>query len=165
MKAQAEEKNHAIDNAKGWMQTILEDAAALEMDWERFGELKDTDEEDLDDEEKEELAELKKTATIDGEEFENADDVRERIEERPLSIQVRSGWYSPGDDSGSPEEFEILLSTGGPALRIMGDLDEYGQPTRAYMQWQDWGTPWTDYYESGTSDALLTWVSVFYFGE
>lgn len=33
---------------------------------------------------------------LDGEEFESAEDVRERAEEWPLSVQVRDGWRNPG---------------------------------------------------------------------
>jgi len=86
-----------------------------------------------------------------------------------LSVEVRGGWHTPGqltaEEACRPEEFCILLSTGGPALRIMGELDEHCQPTRAYLQYQDWGTPWTDYYETGIGEVLLKWASVFYFGD
>ena len=44
----------------------------------------------------------------------------------------------------TPEEFEILLCTGGPACRIVGDLDESCQPSSARIEHQDWGTPWTE---------------------
>lgn len=90
---------------------------------------------------------------------------RERIQEDALSVQVRSDWYSPGDEDGAkPAEFEILLTTGGPALRIIGDLDEHGQPTRARMEHQDWGTPWQELFEADR-DVLLTYAQQFYFGE
>ena len=92
------------------------------------------------------------------------EEAREEIEQDPLSVQVRSGWYGPGEDPGAPEEFEILLATGGPAVRIIGELDQYGQPTRARLQSQDWGTPWTDYL-GADRDVLLAYCGVFYFGE
>ena len=88
---------------------------------------------------------------------------RERIQEDPVSIQVRSGWYTPGDSDVKPGEFEILLCTGWPAVRIMGDLDDHGQPTRAYMQYQDWNTPWTDYYERGAGADLLEYATHFFY--
>jgi len=153
------EKNHAEQNAIRWMETITEQMAALEMDWERYEELKNMDPADMSEEEKTELSELKETAG----EFENQDDVRERIEESPLSLEVRSGWYSPGSDN-SAEEFNILLSTGGPALRIIGDLDEYMQPERCRLEYQDWGTPWTEHFDVDR-DTLQKWCAVFYFGE
>ena len=48
------------------------------------------------------------------------DDARLAIEEDPLSVQVRSGWHSPGEKAES-EEFEILLCTGGTSRT--GDRD------------------------------------------
>lgn len=162
----AQELNHAEQNANSWLEIIIEQVNALEMDWDRYEELKDTDETDLTEEEREELAELKETATIEGEELKDADQVRERIEEGPLSLEVRSDWYAPGADPGKLGEFSILLSTGGPALRIIGDLDDYGQPERPRLQYQDWFTPWTERITTGSeNNALLTWCSVFYFGE
>jgi hypothetical protein len=151
--------NHAKQNGIGWMETISEQVDALEMDWERLDDLMDIDPDDMTEEEKEEFEEMKKIAG----EFENADQVRERIEEGPLSVQVRSGWYSPGSEDTTPEEFEILLSTGGPALRIIGDLDR-GQPERPRLQYQDWGTPWTELHDVDR-DKLQTWCACFYFGD
>lgn len=102
------------------------------------------------------------------------DAVRSTIHEAPLSIAVRSDWYSPGcQHDARPAEYEILLSTGGPALRIHGELD-YGEPSTARLQWQDWGTPWTDYFadtvegieKQGAGDAdVLAFAQCFYFGE
>jgi hypothetical protein len=80
----------------------------------------------------------------------------------PLSLQVRSGWQNIGDTL-EPGEFEILLSTGGPALRIVGNLDEHREPTEARMQWQDWGTPWTTYHQAD-EDTLLAYAQNFYWG-
>lgn len=111
-----------------------------------------------------ELRGLLEDATVDGEIFENVEDVCTRIQESPLSVQVREGWHNPGE-AGELEDFEILLSTGGPALRIMGELDEHKQPHRAWLEYQDWGTPWTHHYVEGLSDALLTFCTQFYFGE
>src|SRR3990167_2842372 len=73
------------------------------------------------------------------------DDARQRIEEDALSVEVRSGWYSPGarDADTKPAEYNILLCTGGPACRIIGRLSEYGEPETAELQVQDWFTPWT----------------------
>lgn len=88
---------------------------------------------------------------------------REEIEQDPLSVQVRSGWHSLGEDPGAPDEFEILLATGGPAVRIIGELNQYGDPTHARLQTQNWFTPWTDYV-AAERDVLLTYCAVFYFG-
>jgi len=95
------------------------------------------------------------------------DEARQAIEEDALSVEVRSDWYSPGssDADTRPAQFCILLCTGGPACRIMGELDEHLEPHRAWLEHQDWGTPWTQYYEPGIQEALLAYARCFYFGE
>ena len=93
--------------------------------------------------------------------------IEDELRDTALSIEVRSGWYSPGCDKDeiSPEEFMILLTTGGPALRVTGDL-RGDQPDCASLQWQDWGTPWTDYQLTDEEQTELDWfASLFYFGE
>lgn len=94
-------------------------------------------------------------------EYSDADEVRERIQEDPLSIEVRSSWVSLGDVL-SADEFRILLCTGGPAVQIVGELDRR-EPVRAWLEYQDWGTPWTHYF-GADSDTLLTYCREFYFG-
>lgn len=54
------------------------------------------------------------------------DDVRRAIEEDALSVQVRSGWHSPGEKLEAAE-YEVLLCTGGPAVRIVGALNRYNE--------------------------------------
>lgn len=142
---------HTIDNAKAWFQNIKDMLEDYNM----------------------------RTLQVTKDEAEQA------ILESPLSVLVRSGWYTPGDTHKVrpsdgfplcclPAEYEILLSTGGPALRIIGDLSEHGEPTSATLQWQDWGTPWTDvrpYSDLGVANRnhcegmLLSYASHFYFGE
>lgn len=67
----------------------------------------------------------------------------QEMQEAPLALEVRSGWGAPGSDL-HPAEYALLLSTGGPALRIVGGLDQWGAPDSATLEWQDWGTPWTE---------------------
>lgn len=90
------------------------------------------------------------------------EEARRTIEEDPLSVQVRSGWHTPGAEAEA-EEYEILLGTGGPATRIRGDLDR-GQPQTARLEVQDWFKPWTEYL-AAEEDTLLKYASVFYFGD
>lgn len=92
---------------------------------------------------------------------------REAIENNPLSVEVRSDWHQPGGDkSDKPTEFKILLCWGGPAVRIVGYLDEHCQPEDAKLQYQDWGTGWTDYaLDREGLDAVLEYSRVFWFGE
>jgi hypothetical protein len=91
------------------------------------------------------------------------DDAEQRIHEDALSVEVRSGWASPGDTL-TAGEFRILITTGGPAVRICGELNEYCEPIRAWLEIQDWGTPWTQYPDA-SQETLLTYARCFYYGE
>lgn len=153
---------------------------ALLCDYERLQELqdeKDALEADVesaegDDRKLAELA-LASWAEVDGDEYqslkeyagdcESEEEARERIQEDALSVEVRSGWSSLGD-SLSAEEFCILLTTGGPAVRIRGELDEHLEPHRAWLEVQDWGTPWTQYFKA-KQETLLAYAQCFCFGE
>ena len=130
---------HAISNARGWLSTIVGAMAALEA-----------------------LNDGAESAEFDGETFTDPDDVQQRIQEMPLSVEVRDGWKAPGGES-EPEEFAILLSTGGPALRIYGEISDGD----GLLQWQDWGTPWTTYHDTTEQEdeALRAFVGMFYLGE
>lgn len=175
---------------KGAAEGIAEMVAALELDYDRLDELRDALRTVCDEQHGEqgaanqefktwlagiaadencrdyygdvtELAELKAVAG----ECESRDDAEQRIQEDPLSVEVRSGWTSIGETL-EPEEFNILLGTGGPAVRIMGELDANKQPRRAWIEAQDWGTAWTQYFGDAVSqDDLLTYCSQFFFGE
>jgi hypothetical protein len=114
---------------------------------------------------REAVAENIKDGTIDEpDDFEfDEDEARQTINEDPLSVQVRSGWANSAEEF-EPEEFEILLCTGGPACRIVGDIGEHGEPERPRLQHQDWGTPWTEYFDVDR-EVLLTYCRQFYFGE
>ena len=132
--------------------------------------------------------------TPDGNYDEANEAARERILESVLSVEVRSGWYAAGTDlsargmagQAAPAEFRILLTTGGPAAQLCGELNEHGEPETARLEFQDWGTPWTaidawdlaehgplrDAWKAGhlaaiesTQAYLLDFARQFYFGE
>lgn len=92
--------------------------------------------------EAEELAELESQAG----ECTDREEAETRIQEDPLSIEFRSGWVSSKSDM-EPEEFCILLSTGGPASRIVGEIRD-GHAHRPRLEVQDWGTVWTEFHHS-----------------
>ena len=109
------------------------------------------------------------------EDVHNQDRALEAIHETPLSVEVRSGWYRPSDpydkDRHEAVEYRILLSKPkhddhklschsraeshipcfcgaqfqGPHVRITGKLNQHGEPESARLEYQDWGTPWTEY--------------------
>ncbi len=177
--------DHGRRNAESWAQTIAQYARMLDADaWDRLDELKDERQDLLDalaDEDSDKKAAADAITEWDadnGEEFmalqadaaamegcNDADDVRERVQESALSVEVRSGWSTDPADL-KPEEFRILLTTGGPALQIMGELDDHGEPRRAWLECQDWGTPWTEYHGDACSmDDVLAFARCFSFGE
>jgi len=98
----------------------------------------------------------------DYDDYHDADKARQVIEEDALEVSVRSGWESTKDEFEA-EDFIILLCTGGPAVRIRGELSD-GQPDRAWLEYQDWGTPWTRFFDV-EQDTLLAYAQCFYFGE
>jgi len=98
-------------------------------------------------------------------EEEALEQARERIQNDPLSVEVRSGWHTPGVGDSPAEEYRILLCTGGPAVHIIGTLSEYLEPDSARIQYQDWGTPWTDYPLTSKQEAtVLEYAQQFYYG-
>lgn len=99
---------------------------------------------------------------------EDSDEARDQIMEDPLEITYRTGWLNhsevcDGIDKGSIEECCILLCTGGPAVRILCDVDHRGALSRPIVQYQDWGTSWTDLLSitSEQRNALETYISNF----
>lgn len=136
--------NHAIANAQCWVETISQGVTALD----RLEAIAGSTEE------------------FDGETFEDSDALRERLLEMPLAIEMRDGCRPAGDASlnDGDQEYRILLTMGGPALRITGDLGAHGEPETARLEYQDWGTPWTDYTLAKAEAArVLTFTSLFYF--
>ena len=101
---------------------------------------------------------------LDSVDEETREAAEREIQEAPLSLSVRNGWYSPGapEDQEGPEEYEILLSTGGPALRIFGRIGKHFEPASAELQMQDWYIPWERY--PAPEKFLLRFVQQFYFG-
>ena len=96
--------------------------------------------------------------------YNQQDELRESILNNALSVEFRSGWYSSPEDEKKAEEFRILLAWGGPALRIIGELDDYG-PVNPKLQYQDWGTPWIDFEITEDQQKALNWFcNCFYFG-
>lgn len=166
--------NHALKQAEAQMESVRDLVAALDVDYERLEELQ---------KERAELTRVPMLRALRAWEAENAEeletleaaadgcsdreDAEQRIHEDALSVDVRSDWHAPGDEEGSaPSEFRILLCTGGPAVQIRGELNHYGEPARAWLEYQDWFTPWTKRInQPGDQEALLAYAGCFYFGQ
>ena len=92
------------------------------------------------------------------------DAIREMVLQDALSAQVRTKWHSLGDE---PElgQYKLLLCTGGPAVQIRGDLCS-GEPEHAYLEFQDWFTPWEQYEDTTEEqDAALLWYAEQFYWE
>lgn len=183
--------NHAEEQAAEQYSSIVRMLAAVSCDYDRLEELRDEREELVsvikeddeagelgqphqmngnerahaelavfkwNEENAEELAELEDAAG----DCTDEDEARQIIQEDPLEVQVRSDWTNPGQTLEAGE-FMILLCTGGPAVRIVGELDR-GEPCRAWLEYQDWGTPWTQWF-GASSDTLCEYAANFFFGE
>ena len=92
-----------------------------------------------------------------------ADGICDMVQEDPLEVQVREDWHGIGEDAEAAE-YMILITTGGPALRMIGRLQDY-EPESVRLQHQDWGTNWTEYFPEDNDDALLWYASEFHWGE
>lgn len=102
-----------------------------------------------------------------GDDEERVEECRTRIEEDPLSIEVRGGWVTVDciGEPLEPEDYKILLCTGGPAVRLIGELDWVSGPTTVRLEHQDWGTLWTELPVSAEDEeVLLDYAGHFYYG-
>jgi hypothetical protein len=153
-----EQLSHAEQNAEGWSDQIT---AA----WEAYGFCLEKGEGKY---LSQEAKAVLKEHGFDGTNHDTvAEWIADAMREAPLSVDIREGWKSPGEGASlEPTEFQILLSTGGPALRIMGELN-HGEPSRCWLEHQDWGTPWSRYFSRSAerASALLWFASLFYYGE
>jgi len=100
--------------------------------------------------------------------YHNEEDAQQAIYEDPLEVSVRGGWRSAGlvDETAPPEEYKILLCTGGPACRITGTIDQHGEPDTATIEYQDWFLPWTAYVvDPEEGKPLLEYARQFIFAQ
>ena len=89
-------------------------------------------------------------AEAGGETFEDADEIRERLHEIPLSAEYRTDWYALDEEPDElyerlvePTEARLLLCAGGPAVQLHCRLHDDGsrEPT---LQHRDWFEAWED---------------------
>jgi len=139
MSRAVEAREHARQQAQAHLQSIVELMTAIES--ARLGGL-----------------------VLYGNEWLSFDKLEERAHELPLSALVRSCWSEPGGQL-TPAEYEILLCTGGPAVRIRGDLSELAEPASARLEAQDWFVSWeAQPTTTGEDWALAEFASLFWFG-
>jgi hypothetical protein len=153
------EANHAQENAQGHAETIESYAEAVA--WLR--EYREAPEEAS-----ETSREARAAMHEHGWDGTNREDTAEAIEEaareQALSVEFRCSDWSSSASEMEADEYRILLSTGGPALQITGGFDTHRGATSWRMEYQDWGTPWTEYH-GADEDALQWFADLFCLGE
>lgn len=128
------------------------------------------------------------TAAEESEDDDAREEAESAIHEDALSVEVRSGWMSANEyfqavqatglsqerlskadlEPFRPAEFRILLCTGGPAVQIIGELSEHGEPEaeKIQLQGQDWFQPWQNAVISDEDRQVLArYAQCFHFGE
>ena len=85
------------------------------------------------------------------------DNCMDAIHASAIEVSVRGGWHEPGSEHKVGEhkasEYRILLCTGGPAVRITGQLSLHCEPDTASLEYQDWFTPWEGPYPANMATA------------
>jgi hypothetical protein len=105
--------------------------------------------------------------SLESEFYSIQEDAIDQIRQMPLEITFRSEWesYSDWQDPSSikPSEVCVLLTTGGPAVRVVAKWDsEEFQAYSARLEVQDWGTAWEAYYEQGFGETLAQFINVLF---
>ena len=75
----------------------------------------------------------------------------------PLSCEVRSSWYSAGDEAPQPSEFRIWLSFGGPSCWIRGEFEGYGVDARSITVCFSWASQTRELPWSQDAEDALAW--------
>lgn len=138
-------------------ESIEQMVAALQCDYERLKELRDERDWKYDPKADDDIRELAEPEMQAGD-CEDADVALDRIQEDPLSLRI-FGEYAKGEWTAT--NYELLLSTGGPATRIVGDLEDT-YATSARLEVQNWFKPWTEW-TGADSDVLRAYVGCFCF--
>lgn len=164
-------ESDARQQARAQVESIVALVAALNCDYDRLEELREERSDWLLNEgyatsigewgkahpaEAEELVNLEEAAGS----CTSREQAEDRIREDALSVEVRSGWQTAGENL-EPSEFRIVLCTGGPQVEITGELSQ-GEPSRAWIAYQDWNESGD---LTGNQDDLLAYAACFYFGE
>lgn len=113
-----------------------------------------------------ELYEIKSLISkLDSDDEETVSTAATEISESPISIEVKSDWHSI-DEAATHTEYQIILCTGGPAVRITGRLDDDNEPITAKLQYQGWFTEWQDLsVTADETEILLRYALHFYYGQ
>jgi len=136
-------KTDAARNARAWLDTLARHYAA-------YRQLEGGDAE---------------AVTVDGDEYTESFALLDRMQELPLSVEVRSGWHSPGA-AGEPLEFRIVLTCGGPGCEVIGEIDGHGEAAAPRIYASEMGAGHFEVTPAGEECEALEWFcSLFSPGE
>ena len=94
--------------------------------------------------------------------FKRLDEANEKNDSK-LADEIQTEIDESSYGANVTKVYEITLAGGGPAVRITGELDEHDEPYTAVLEYQDWGTPWTEL-RTANIDTLLRYARTHYFG-
>ncbi|MCY4356880.1 MAG: hypothetical protein OXD01_05085 [Gammaproteobacteria bacterium] len=73
---------------------------------------------------------------IDGDKFYTQEDVMDLMQDMPLSVEMRSvDWQQFGEPNYLPDEYRIVLTSGGPNTQVFGTLDSECEAGTAEIQY------------------------------
>ena len=91
----------------------------------------------------------------------DTDRINDLVSEQPVEVSTRSDWESNSEEYEA-SEFNILLCTGGPAVRIFGSCED-GYAENIELQHQDWFTPWETVHSlSDNQKDAMEWFCNFF---
>ena len=59
--------------------------------------------------------------------------LRGKLQAQVYGVSVREGWKQPGSGEADLNEFMLVLSSGGPTVKIVGELDCDDRPVEARL--------------------------------
>lgn len=94
------------------------------------------------------------------------DDAIGELHALALSQEVRSDWRCLSHvGECEPDEWRIVLCTGGPHVEVRGEFDCFGEPVSAALWFANWGQPLAEVQISTDDASLLLWFAQsFYWG-
>ena len=128
-----------IDYAPIFASSLSDLATLYTLDWDRLEDLGGRDTEELTLGERAELESLREQAG----DCTCQDDANERVDDYPLEFTFSVSGCSPRDwPPKRPDTLVILVTTGGPAARIVIELGESYGYGNWWIEVADWGTGW-----------------------
>jgi hypothetical protein len=94
------------------------------------------------------------------------DELQDELRALALSQEVRSDWRCfVATEECDPDEWRLVLCTGGPHVEVRGEFNNYGDPETASLWAADWGQSLAEVpIPQSSADLLLWFAQTFYWG-